>query len=307
MSAGDDPEDHLTSLVIAGDEALAAGEAPTTPEEAVPPELQPRLGRALAALQLLHALRPRGQLAAASPAPRATPSCVEQEASAGLESPSPPPATLPDRIGRFEILHELGRGGFGVVFLAHDPQLGRDVALKVPRLDVLTDPNLFGRWFHGESWGAWKAFLASLFALPMSEDQLAVYRAATGRQAAPAAPAREAWVVVGRRGGKSRMAAAIAVYLGAFRSYEDVLAPGEVGTIMIIAADRKQARTVLRYVRALLESTASEHGARMTAMRNASENAGDIISDLTLQFNRERQAAITQEIMEVVAGAESLV
>jgi F-type H+-transporting ATPase subunit gamma len=59
--------------------------------------------------------------------------------------------------------------------------------------------------------------------------------------------------------------------------------------------------------RALLESTASEHGARMTAMRNASENAGDIISDLTLQFNRERQAAITQEIMEVVAGAESLV
>ena len=58
--------------------------------------------------------------------------------------------------------------------------------------------------------------------------------------------------------------------------------------------------------RALLESTASEHGARMTAMRNASENAGDIINDLTLEFNRERQAAITQEIMEVVAGAESL-
>ena len=59
--------------------------------------------------------------------------------------------------------------------------------------------------------------------------------------------------------------------------------------------------------RALLESTASEHGARMTAMRNASENAGELIKDLTLQMNRERQAAITQEIMEVVAGAESLV
>jgi len=59
--------------------------------------------------------------------------------------------------------------------------------------------------------------------------------------------------------------------------------------------------------RALLESTASEHGARMTAMRNASENASEVISDLTLQMNRERQAEITQEIMEVVAGAESLV
>ena len=58
--------------------------------------------------------------------------------------------------------------------------------------------------------------------------------------------------------------------------------------------------------RALLESTASEHGARMTAMRNASQNAGEVIDDLTLEMNRARQAEITQEIMEVVAGAEAL-
>ena len=58
--------------------------------------------------------------------------------------------------------------------------------------------------------------------------------------------------------------------------------------------------------RALLESTASEHGARMTAMRNAQENANDMIDDLTLEMNRVRQAEITQEIMEVVAGAEGL-
>jgi F-type H+-transporting ATPase subunit gamma len=72
------------------------------------------------------------------------------------------------------------------------------------------------------------------------------------------------------------------------------------------------ARLVPDYVeisifRALLESTASEHGARMTAMRNASENAAEVIEDLTLEMNRARQAEITQEIMEVVAGAESLV
>ena len=77
-------------------------------------------------------------------------------------------------------------------------------------------------------------------------------------------------------------------------------------------AEEILARLVPDYVeisiyRAMLESTASEHGARMTAMRSASENAGDIIKDLTLQLNRERQADITQEIMEVVAGAESLV
>ncbi len=58
--------------------------------------------------------------------------------------------------------------------------------------------------------------------------------------------------------------------------------------------------------RALLESTASEHGARMTAMRSASENAAELIDDLTLEMNRARQAEITQEILEVVAGAEAL-
>jgi F-type H+-transporting ATPase subunit gamma len=58
--------------------------------------------------------------------------------------------------------------------------------------------------------------------------------------------------------------------------------------------------------RALLESSASEHGARMTAMQNASDNARTLIDDLTLQMNRARQAEITQEIMEVVAGAEGV-
>jgi F-type H+-transporting ATPase subunit gamma len=71
------------------------------------------------------------------------------------------------------------------------------------------------------------------------------------------------------------------------------------------------ARLVPDYVeisiyRALLESTASEHGARMSAMRNASDNAGEMIDNLTLEANRQRQAEITQEIMEVVAGAEGL-
>jgi F-type H+-transporting ATPase subunit gamma len=58
--------------------------------------------------------------------------------------------------------------------------------------------------------------------------------------------------------------------------------------------------------RALLESAASEQGARMTAMRNASKNAAELIEHLTLQMNRARQAEITQEILEVVAGADAL-
>jgi F-type H+-transporting ATPase subunit gamma len=58
--------------------------------------------------------------------------------------------------------------------------------------------------------------------------------------------------------------------------------------------------------RALLESAASEQGARMTAMRNASKSAGELIDSLTLAMNRARQAAITQEILEVVGGADAL-
>jgi len=76
-------------------------------------------------------------------------------------------------------------------------------------------------------------------------------------------------------------------------------------------AEEILARLVPDYVeisiyRALLESTASENGARMSAMRNASDNAAELIDDLTLAANRQRQAEITQEIMEVVAGAEGL-
>jgi F-type H+-transporting ATPase subunit gamma len=58
--------------------------------------------------------------------------------------------------------------------------------------------------------------------------------------------------------------------------------------------------------RALLESVASEHGARMTAMEAATSNAGDMIAQLTLSYNRARQAAITKELMEIVSGAEAL-
>jgi F-type H+-transporting ATPase subunit gamma len=76
-------------------------------------------------------------------------------------------------------------------------------------------------------------------------------------------------------------------------------------------AEELLARLIPEYVtisvyRALLESAASELGARMTAMRNAAENAEDMIGRLTLEMNRARQAEITQEILEVVAGAEAL-
>ena len=111
-------------------------------------------------------------------------------------------------------------------------------------LEAMRDPALFAPWFTPEApWWAWRAFLAVLFGLPLSGDEAASVRRHTGRQALPTAPAREAWLVVGRRGGKSRIAALVAVYLACFRDYRSALAPGERGTVMLLAADRRQART----------------------------------------------------------------
>ena len=121
-------------------------------------------------------------------------------------------------------------------------------------VDAMHDPALFGAWFKNkDSLRAWEAFLAALFGLPMDVEAAALYRQHTGRTALPSTAAREAWLVVGRRGGKSRIAALIAVYLACFHDYADKLAPGEVGTLAVIAADRRQARTVMRYVIGFLD------------------------------------------------------
>ncbi len=120
-------------------------------------------------------------------------------------------------------------------------------------IEVLDDPALFAPHFRGGTWGPWRAFLAALFALPMSDADLALYQAHTGRQSAPVVPFKEAALIIGRRGGKSRVLAAVAVFLACFRDYAPHLAPGEVPTIGVLAADRKQARAVFRYTLGLLQ------------------------------------------------------
>jgi hypothetical protein len=120
-------------------------------------------------------------------------------------------------------------------------------------LDAIADAHLFAPWFKDrDTWAVWRAFLAAAFALPMDAEQLATYRQCTGRTAPPTSPVSEAWLICGRRAGKSFVLALTAVYLAAFNDYRRHLAPGEKATILIIACDRRQARTITRYIRALL-------------------------------------------------------
>jgi hypothetical protein len=112
----------------------------------------------------------------------------------------------------------------------------------------------FAQFFKGKSWDAWKSFIAALFALPMDEAQLETYRRHTGRVTPPTTPFAEAALVVGRRGGKSDVLALIALYLALYRNYRQYLAPGEKATVAVIAADRKQARSIFRYITGLLKT-----------------------------------------------------
>jgi hypothetical protein len=122
-------------------------------------------------------------------------------------------------------------------------------------IEAISDPAIFGPAFRNkDTWQAWFAFLATLFGLELTPEQLALYQQCTGRKLAPVTRAVEAWLVCGRRAGKSFILALVAVFLACFFDWTPYLAPGERGTIMIIAADRRQARTIMRYVKGLLRS-----------------------------------------------------
>ena len=121
-------------------------------------------------------------------------------------------------------------------------------------IQAINDPQVFAPHFRGSTWSNWLVFLAALFGLPLTPEQSAIYTRFTSRTTPPTSPLQEAWLVVGRRGGKSFILAVIATFLACFKDWRPLLGPGEVGTIMIIARDRRQARVIKRFITGLLRS-----------------------------------------------------
>jgi len=128
--------------------------------------------------------------------------------------------------------------------------------MSVTIRDLMTDPALFGDQFGGESWANWRTLLAGFYGLDLAEDELPHWQALTARQDAPEAAHDELWLTIGRRAGKSNSAGLLAVFEACFFDYSDRLAPGEVATVAVLAADRKQARSVFRYISGLLNENA---------------------------------------------------
>ncbi len=120
-------------------------------------------------------------------------------------------------------------------------------------LEALRDEKLLGHaGLDSDSWKVWHVALKAAFGLNMNPEELATFRKHTGRSSPPSEQVRECWIPTGRRGGKSRVAAAIADYLATLRDYSPYLSSGEKAIVKLIAADQRQAKIALGYIRSML-------------------------------------------------------
>lgn len=145
-------------------------------------------------------------------------------------------------------------------------------------IQVMSDPNLLGNFFQGCSWSAWKVFLKIIYTLPLTSREAKAYARYTRRNRTPRG-VTEAWVVAGRRAGKSLIASLVAIYISCFRDYSQYLAPGERAVVMLIAADRQQARILLRYINGFLD-----HTPLLSQMiERRTQDSIDLIAGVTIQ------------------------
>jgi hypothetical protein len=120
--------------------------------------------------------------------------------------------------------------------------------------NALADPQLLGS-LSSPSWAAWRVLLIAAMGEPLTDSERLVFTLLTGRAHEPCQRVEELVAVVGRRGGKSRAMATLAVYLAALCDHRDVLAPGETGVLLLIAPDQRQAAIALDYAAAVFEGS----------------------------------------------------
>jgi hypothetical protein len=120
--------------------------------------------------------------------------------------------------------------------------------------EALLDKSLLGAALgNPKTWNTWLAVFQAAFGLQLDDEQVEIFASVAGSRKPPTKRVRELWAVVGRRGGKSRMAAALAVYIALFCKHK--LAPGEVGMVLILSASFAQSKTVFGYAKAFLSKS----------------------------------------------------
>jgi hypothetical protein len=120
-------------------------------------------------------------------------------------------------------------------------------------IEAVRDPLLLGSAIKdATTFQSWFAVLKAIFGLPLSEDDANLYRSCTGRSELPERPFGTVWLIIGRRGGKSLVMALVATYMALFKDWRPFLSPGERAVILLVAADREQAKILRRYIGAIL-------------------------------------------------------
>ena len=121
-------------------------------------------------------------------------------------------------------------------------------------IDAIESAKIFARLFKDpETWQTWIVCLKAIFGLPMTKKELKTFRKFTGRKKRPDQQFKEIFLAIGRRGGKSFISALIAVFLAVFKDWRSQLSRGEIGYIVLIASDRKQASVLMNYIKAFLK------------------------------------------------------
>jgi hypothetical protein len=154
-------------------------------------------------------------------------------------------------------------------------------------VDAMDHPGLFRRWFEGPSWDAWRVILRAAFHLPMSKNEIAIFRAIAGGRAPPKKRVKELWIIAGRRAGKDSAASLIAAYTAAlFQAGSDRLRPGERALVQLLACDRDQAKVVFGYIRSFFEFLAPL--ANMIVRQTSNTIELKNVVDITVSTNSHR-------------------
>jgi hypothetical protein len=126
--------------------------------------------------------------------------------------------------------------------------LAIDAAIKHPALLGASFPDL-------STWRTWLVVLKAMSGLPLDEEERRAFEAVSGGRRSPARRVRQLWCLLGRRSGKSRVAAALAVYSACLCDHSAALSPGETGAVLVLAASRDQAKTVFNYALGFIEAS----------------------------------------------------
>jgi hypothetical protein len=127
------------------------------------------------------------------------------------------------------------------------------VAMTMRR--ALSDPALLGAVLEGDSWKAWRTILLAIMGEPLDDGERATFKGLTGREREPLERVEEFWGVIGRRGGKSRAAAVLAIYQAIFVDHSAAIVVGERPAVLCLAENQKQAGVVFGYICGIVEST----------------------------------------------------